>query len=307
MSSDSVLIAVDVGNSRIKLGRFERVALSQGAKGQGTLTPALSQGERGRGELPEPTATLDLPLVTTSREVDAQRLSVWCKSHVGGDAQWLVASVHREAADSLSRAVVELAAGAHAEWPLRRVTYRDVPLAIDLKEPQRVGIDRLLAALAADWLRAPGRAAIVVDLGSATTVDRLEASGTFAGGAILPGLAMSARVLYQQTDSLPLVDVTAIKEPPAPVGTSTVAAIESGLFWGAVGAVCELIDRLSVGLAQPPEVLVTGGGARRLAEQVAARCGGPVRHVPHLVLAGIALVDQVQPRSSEHRTTGGTP
>ena len=117
-------------------------------------------------------------------------------------------------------------------------------------------------------------------------------AGAFVGGAILPGIDMSARALDDATDALPLIDVDRLRQPPAPVGKSTVAAIEAGLYWGAVGAIGELVDRLSAGLTQPPDVLVTGGGWLPLGERLADRIGRPVRHVPHLVLAGIALVDQ---------------
>lgn len=268
MLSDSVLIAVDVGNSRIKLGRFERAAA---------------------GELPEPSAALQLPLVSSAGEIEDVELPGWCKSHVGARAEWLVASVNRGAAHALQRAVAKLASASGAVWPWRQITYRDVPVAIDVDEPQRVGVDRLVAALAANRLRSEGRAVIIVDLGSAITVDRVEADGTFAGGAILPGMAMAARSLHERTDALPLVPVHTIHEPP-PLGKSTVAAIRAGLFWGAVGATSELVDRLSAGLAGEPDVLVTGGGAARMAELIAARSGRAVRSVPHLILAGIALV-----------------
>lgn len=282
MPSDSVVIAVDVGNSRIKVGRFHRAWSS--------AAPALACVETPR--LPEFTAGIELQFSAPMGEVPCCGFESWSKTYVGQRAIWLVASVHRGAANRLELAVERLAAEAHADWPVRRVTWRDVPMTIDVDEPERVGIDRLLSALAADRVRAPQQAAIVVDVGSAITVDLVTPDGAFAGGAILPGLAMSARALDAETDALPLVSVDRIETPPAPLGKSTVAAIESGLLWGAVGAVRELIARLSAGLAEPPEVIVTGGGAKLIADCIVGGTGRPIRHVPYLVLAGIALVDQ---------------
>jgi type III pantothenate kinase len=175
------------------------------------------------------------------------------------------------------------------EGTFRHLNYRDVPLAILVDEPQRVGIDRLLGALAADRLRRSDRAAIIVDLGTAITVDLLNAQGAFAGGAILPGIAMSARALSEHTDALPLVECDRIRNAPPPLGKSTVAAIQSGLYWGAVGAIRELASELAVDLAAPPDLFLTGGTSPQFAELLTARTNWTVRHVPHLVLVGIVL------------------
>ncbi len=146
-----------------------------------------------------------------------------------------------------------------------------------------VGVDRLLDALAANALRGPGRPAVVVDVGTAITVDLLSAEGAFLGGAILPGIAMSARALHEFTDLLPLVDVSELAAPPPPLGEETVAAMRAGLFWGAVGAVRQLIDQLAGDTR--PQVILTGGAGPAVAELL----GPSAQLVPHLTLAGIAL------------------
>jgi type III pantothenate kinase len=275
------LIAVDIGNSRIKLGRF---------RGSSGLRTGQGDGGGGTGPiLPEPGETLELPLANRSGEFDGARLAAWSDEHIAAAATWLVSSVHRGAAEHLGAAVRALAVERAASWPLRNLTYRDVPLTIAVDAPDRLGIDRLLAALGAEHLRARERAAIIVDLGTAITVDLVTTEGAFAGGAILPGLSMSARALEEQTDALPHVAIEGWREPPTPLGKATVPAIESGLFWGAVGAVRELVDQLSRGLAVPPDVFVTGGNARFVAEQLVASGALSVHHVPHLLLSGIAL------------------
>ena len=94
-------------------------------------------------------------------------------------------------------------------------------------------------------MRPPGRPAVVIDVGTAITVDLVSAEGAFLGGAILPGIAMSARALHEFTDLLPLVDMSELAAPPPALGDSTEAAMRSGLFWGAVGAVRQLIEQLA--------------------------------------------------------------
>ena len=120
----------------------------------------------------------------------------------------------------------------------------DLPLEVRLERPDMVGIDRLVDAVAVNRLREPGRPAVIVDVGTAITVDLVSADGAFLGGAILPGIQMSARALHEFTDLLPLVDVSELTAPPPALGTATESAMESGLFWGAVGAIRQLIEQL---------------------------------------------------------------
>lgn len=275
------LIAVDIGNSRIKLGQFRSESESR--------PNSDGSAEHIAAHWPEPVDTLELPLVHRTGEFDAQALATWCDAKVTL-ATWNISSVHRGAAEKFAAAVTALANKRNARWPLRTLTYRDIPLVIAVDAPQRVGIDRLLSAVAADHLRGQDRAAIVVDLGTAIKVDLLNDAGQFVGGAILPGMAMSARALEEQTDALPHVAIESWQMPPEPLGKATVPAIESGLFWGAVGAARELVERLSVGLKKRPDIFVSGGNGQLVAEQLIATHGMVVRYVPHLILGGIALV-----------------
>jgi type III pantothenate kinase len=174
------------------------------------------------------------------------------------------------------------------DCPIRQLTYRDVQMTIRLEEPARVGIDRLLAALAADRLRKRDHAAIVVDLGTAITVDLVNVEGAFAGGAILPGIAMSARALAEQTDALPQVALEFLDKPPLALGNSTASAIESGIYWGAVGAIRELVSQFSAPFQSRPDLFITGGASRQVADLL--KTHSAVRHMPNLVLSGIALV-----------------
>src|SRR6185436_9148397 len=99
------------------------------------------------------------------------------------------------------------------------------------------------------------------------TVDLVGSDGAFEGGVILPGFHMSAEAL-DSADLLPLVAFSPADPPPAVVGKDTQSAIRSGLFWGAVGAVREIIERMKLDLPQEADVFVTGGDLRQLVEHV---------------------------------------
>jgi len=86
-------------------------------------------------------------------------------------------------------------------------SYQQLPLVVQVDEPGQVGIDRLLNAVAANRRRPPGLAAVVIDAGSAVTVDLVDATGAFCGGAIFPGLRLMAQALHEHTALLPLVAV----------------------------------------------------------------------------------------------------
>ena len=86
------------------------------------------------------------------------------------------------------------------------VDHRQVPIRMDLTAPDKVGIDRLLNALAAIARVPPNTTAIVIDAGSAVTVDLVDATGTFGGGSIFPGLRLMAQALHSFTAQLPLVE-----------------------------------------------------------------------------------------------------
>lgn len=254
------LVAVDIGNSRVKLGQF-------------SATVAAAAGEH---RLPEPDRTLDLAPATDSFDAIAQ----WLGPLPVTGVRWWIGSVQRSVA---SRLVEWLRGRGVNEITLLAAV--DLPLGVLVPRPDMVGIDRLLGALAANRLRPEGAPAVVVDLGTAITVDLVSAEGAFLGGAIMPGIGMSARALHDFTDLLPLLDMQALADAPPALGTNTNDAMRAGIFWGAVGGARQLIELLSRSLNRPPHVLLTGGAAPSVATLVCDRAV----YVPHLVLAGIAL------------------
>lgn len=176
------------------------------------------------------------------------------------------------------------AAAAEAIGEAVLVVGRDLPSPIDanLSNPSATGTDRLCAAAAAfDRL---GVACVVADFGTAITIDYVNDEGVFQGGAILPGLGMSARSLQEGSSQLPQVDLAA---PAAACGKDTRQAILSGLIYGARGALRELVEAYATELGHWPVVILTGGDAALVAGDVNA--SGLVQAiVPDLVLRGVA-------------------
>jgi len=250
------IVGVDVGNSRMKFGLFECVP---------------SAG------LPAPCRTLDLPALGAG--LDA--VSAWLAPRQAPDIAWYIGSVHRAASTRLIDWLQS-----HAVQPIITLLAAiDLPLVVSLERPDLVGIDRLLDGVAANVLREPGGTAVVIDMGTAITVDLLSDDGAFLGGAILPGIGMAARALHEFTDLLPLIDMTSLAAAPPALGTATREALRSGLYWGAVGGVRELIGRLTDGRGRSPQVFLSGGAAASVAGLLSAEGV----YVPHLTLSGIAL------------------
>jgi type III pantothenate kinase len=130
-----------------------------------------------------------------------------------------------------------------------------IPIPVRVDQPAAVGDDRLVNAFAAGALY--GRPAIVVDLGTATTLDVVAPDGAFLGGAIAPGLGLGLEALTERTAQLPRV---ALEMPQHAIGTNTVSAMQSGAVLGYFGLVKELVRRITAELGPPkPKVVLTGG------------------------------------------------
>ena len=277
-------IAVDIGNSRIKVGYFG--------------------GTRAASALPVPNRVLELP-ASSFDPASFESLLAQQQSVAGAVAEWWIASVNRAPTESLTawlqdRGCNEFeASNRHADGrssPRERGGYcllkhLDLPLAVELPQPNQVGIDRLLGAVAANRLRSADRPAVIIGVGTAITIDLVSAAGAFLGGAILPGIGIAARAMHDFTDRLPLITMEELADPPPSLGTSTTDAMRSGLYWGAVGGMKELIARLTDGGLQRSasdraDIFLTGGAAPVVAQFL----DPSATLVPHLVLSGIALV-----------------
>ena len=186
------------------------------------------------------------------------------------------------------------------ELTLTVVAASHIPISTGLVRTDQTGPDRLLAAWAAAQLH--GTPVIVVDLGTATTVDAVDADGFFLGGAILPGLGLAADSLSRGTARLPRIDLVL---PDDAIGRDTAGAIASGVVIGHIGAVRELALRMHAHIDRndpttaPTRVVVTGGHAAapwaRSAWCTPADPGLPSiadELDPDLVLRGLGLLAQ---------------
>jgi type III pantothenate kinase len=244
-------IVADLGNSRLKWGR-------------------VGAGDR-----------LDQAIALPLDDVDAWA-EAWERWNPAGSepSAWAIASVNPPLAERLDAFLKE-------HGPTGTTWYRSaaqVPIRHALERAETAGADRALAVVAALAMHPAGRPGLVVSCGTAITIERVAADGTWQGGAIAPGLGLSARALHLLTAQLPLIHPPAA--PPA-WGSSTRPAIEAGLLWGAVGAVRELLARQSVGLGPDPWLVWTGGDAALLSPWIGWK---DVRVVPDLVLDGLVRV-----------------
>jgi len=137
----------------------------------------------------------------------------------------------------------------------------DTGVPILYQPPSDVGADRIVDAVAA--IHKYGAPCIVVDFGTATTFDAINAAGEYLGGVITPGITISSDVLFERAAKLPRVE---IKRPKTVIGSATVEAMQSGLYHGYVGLVDGIIRRMIDELGGAPRVIATGGLAPLIAK-----------------------------------------
>ncbi|MDB5349796.1 MAG: pantothenate kinase, type [Planctomycetota bacterium] len=194
---------------------------------------------------------------------------------------WAIASVNSPVA-TLLEATLRRESAPSISW-FRSAA--EVPVRSTLANPSAAGADRALAVLAATALGAKQRPGLVISCGTAITVERISASHVWEGGAIAPGLGVSARALARGTAQLPLVIP---RSAPRGWGEDTESALAAGVFWGMVGAVRELIRRQDEHGAESRWRLWTGGDADLLHPSIEEhRSANPI--IPDLVLIGLAL------------------
>ncbi|MEM8781853.1 MAG: type III pantothenate kinase [Planctomycetota bacterium] len=246
--SQTHLLAVSVGNTRTRLGTF--------ADGKLTETATLDNAESDR--LDEAVQRLLGPVTA-----DAQGAIV-------------ASSVNPRAAEHVFAEIAK-----HTKHAIHRVE-RDLPIPIGRQlDPEAiVGEDRLLNAAAAyDVLK---QACVVVDAGTAITVNFVDGAGTFHGGAIAPGAQLMLDALNQRTANLPDVE---LDKPDEAIGHNTIQAMRSGVYYGLRGMVHELTERFAELAGNYPLVVATGGDAALLFKDD-ERID---RVVPDLTLMGLRL------------------
>ena len=147
--------------------------------------------------------------------------------------------------------------------------------------PLEVGADRVTASVAA--FEKYGGPCIIVDFGTATTFDAVTGKGEYLGGAIAPGVQISAEALYLKTAKLPRIEIV---KPKKAIGRTTVASMQSGLYFGYVGLVNNIVAEIIKELGENSKIIATGGFAAQVSREIKA-----IHHYePHLVLEGLRIL-----------------
>lgn len=164
-----------------------------------------------------------------------------------------------------------------------------LPFALAYETPHTLGTDRLAAAAAA-WENPArrGRSVVAVDAGTATNYEVIDKAGVYRGGAIAPGPRLLRDALNKGTAQLPEVPLDAM---PAPIGTSTVKALQAGVLLGFVDGVRGMLERMADALQERPFVVATGGWSALLAQHIPNIDAVD----PHLVLRGVRTLLTLNP------------
>ncbi len=248
MSTDTQLVVISVGNTRTHIASVE----------SGTCGAPSSFSNDDLAGAVERVVELWKPMSETAH------------------GSILMADVNEPAALRLSSAI----SGQLSEDIYRIGHDVPIPMMVSLDPETITGTDRLLNALAA-W-ESVQQACIIVDAGTAVTVDFIDGEGTFHGGAIAPGAAMQLAALHQHTDALP--DIEFAKPLEGQYGKSTSQAMLQGVYHGIRGMVWRLVEKYAEAYGAYPMVIATGGDAAMLfgEDELIDRI------VPHLTLLGIA-------------------
>ncbi len=238
-----MLLAIDVGNTNVVLGIFEGATLK--VSWRLTTLPARTEDE----------LWVLMSRLLAEHGIDPQRIEGIALASV---VPVLTHTVTEMVARRIGRPI--LVAGAE-----------NAGLPIGYEQPSDVGADRLVNAVAAvrRYARSPDgavRPVIVVDFGTATTFDVISAASEYLGGVICPGVEISADALFQRAARLPRVDV---RKPAEIIGRTTVASMQSGLFYGYVAMVEGIVGRLrdALGDGATPICVGTGGLAGAVADE----------------------------------------
>lgn len=249
-----MILAVDVGNTQTVLGTFDGQTLS------------------GRWRIStEPSLTAD--------ELRLRILGLLALDHIdAADMEHLVIS---SVVPQLTAAYAEVAVHIGVGEPMVVGPGIKTGMPIHYDNPHEVGADRIVNGVAA--YEEFGGPLVVVDLGTATTLDVIDASGAYLGGVIAPGVETSAEALFTRAARLAKIDLGV---PEHVIGSNTRASMQSGLVVGHAAMIDGLVRRVEAELGTPCEVVATGG----LVELIAPLCQS-VGHVdPDLTLKGLMLI-----------------
>jgi type III pantothenate kinase len=249
------LIGLDIGNSTINIGLFV----------EGKEEPIQTVKADDKAQLAKILSACwgKIPFVNNAK--DDKRDGVIIASTVNPNALKMAADTVEE---KLSEKLLVMG------------TDIGYPIDISVDDKDKVGSDRVTAASAA--YAVVEEAVVIVDVGTAVTIDLVDARGVFCGGSIIPGFQLSAKALYSGTAQLPEIKIV---KPALPFGKNTEDAINCGLYYAMVGAIEEIIRRYAEKIGSWPKTILTGSGAAVIKDD----CQFIDSYVPNLVIKGIAL------------------
>ena len=230
-----MLLAIDVGNTNITLGAFREDEL-------------LAQWRL----ITNPASTAD--------EYGAQTRNLFQLAEI--DFQNIEAIVVASVVPPLNKVIKRMAEVYFRRTPIFIDHTTDTGLSIVYQPSSDVGMDRVVDAAAA--VARYGKPCIVVDFGTATTFNAVNSKGEYIGGLIAPGLKISAEALFSRTSKLPRVDIT---RPAKVIGSSTVEAMQSGLYYGYASLVDGVLERMIEEMGEKPHIVATGGLAPLIAPE----------------------------------------
>ena len=258
------LLGVDIGNSGLRVAQLSRDGLGTIRRLYWTTGPNSQRGQRF-----EPGSDEWISCIEDLLELP--------------NAKWFISSVRRDATAVLLSAISRFSEVVAHE--IRLQTLQELDLQVNVKEPERVGVDRLVASYAASKLESE-RPLVVIQAGSAVTVDLLSTSGSFdsfEGGAIVPGVPMMLRLLGASADQLPEMDADELTEMPELPGKNTEEAMICGTASALVGGVRDLVTRYRKKYGNSVQLVLSGGDGMRIAPYL----DKPLVVHPDLVLHGL--------------------
>jgi type III pantothenate kinase len=243
-----MLLAIDVGNTNTVLGLYRLATAGDPAPAQLLADWRITTH---RGSLTVDEVGVLLRDLFALRELDM------------ADVTGVIVSSVVPPLDSTLRRAIELYLGIKPLF-IEPGIRTGLPILTD--NPVDVGADRIVNSVAAYELfkspAPPHPAVIVVDFGTATTFDVVSSKGEFLGGAIAPGLGISAEALFSRAARLPRID---IRKPAKVIGTGTVDNLQIGLYYGYIGLVDGILERMIAELGPDTKTIATGGLARLIA------------------------------------------